>query len=248
MGRLDPGGEEDNDEKMIKVDAVVIAAGAWCEYLGLLADVNIPVIPVIGIMWSTAPHTVSRVNSLIGSVESDVFWSSEQSEQDLDDGENITPPRTTHLNRWNSGEKFSSRQTRHLYGKHTEDGRFIFGGDRIPHPAHRPGLLHPLPRLPENSDSITVNREHAAEVLPLLKDLPIERTWAGIMPFSKDGLPIVGRINTKVGAKSNLYVCTGMGGSGFSLGPMAGKLLADQIDLDLDNEDKRRILPAIKKF
>ena len=41
--RLDPGGEADNDEKMIKVDAVVIAAGAWCEYLGLLADVNIPV-------------------------------------------------------------------------------------------------------------------------------------------------------------------------------------------------------------
>ena len=41
--RLDPGGEEDNDEKMIKVDAIVIAAGAWCEYLGLLADVNIPV-------------------------------------------------------------------------------------------------------------------------------------------------------------------------------------------------------------
>ena len=41
--RLDPGGEADNDEKMIKVDAVVIAAGAWCEYLGLLADVDIPV-------------------------------------------------------------------------------------------------------------------------------------------------------------------------------------------------------------
>ena len=41
--RLDPGGEEDNDEKMIKVDAIVIAAGAWCEYLGLLADVDIPV-------------------------------------------------------------------------------------------------------------------------------------------------------------------------------------------------------------
>ena len=41
--RLDPGGEAHNDEKMIKVDAVVIAAGAWCEYLGLLADVNIPV-------------------------------------------------------------------------------------------------------------------------------------------------------------------------------------------------------------
>lgn len=41
--RLDPGGEADNDEKIIKVDAVVIAAGAWCEHLGLLADVDIPV-------------------------------------------------------------------------------------------------------------------------------------------------------------------------------------------------------------
>ena len=39
-----------------------------------------------------------------------------------------------------------------------------------------------------------------------------------------------------------------MGGSGFSLGPMAGKLLADQIDLDLNIENKRRILPAIRKL
>ena len=61
-----------------------------------------------------------------------------------------------------------------------KDGRFIFGGDRIPHPAHRPGLLHPLPRLPENSDAIGVNREHAAEVIPLLKDLDVSlpRTYS----------------------------------------------------------------------
>ena len=39
-----------------------------------------------------------------------------------------------------------------------------------------------------------------------------------------------------------------MGGSGFSLGPMAGKLLADQIDLDFNDKDKRKILPAIKKL
>ena len=61
-----------------------------------------------------------------------------------------------------------------------KDGRFIFGGDRIPHPAHRPGILHPLPRLPKDSDSIGVNREHAAEVIPLLKDLDVSlpRTYA----------------------------------------------------------------------
>ena len=39
-----------------------------------------------------------------------------------------------------------------------------------------------------------------------------------------------------------------MGGSGFSLGPMAGKLLADQIDLDFDGNDLKKILPAIQKL
>ena len=47
---------------------------------------------------------------------------------------------------WQSGGRFSPRLTRHLYGKQTQEGRFIFGGDRIPHPTHRPGLIHPLPR------------------------------------------------------------------------------------------------------
>ena len=54
------------------------------------------------------------------------------------------------------------------------DGRFIFGGDRIPHPLHRPGLLHPIPKFHDDSKSIRVNREHAAEVLPILKDLKVK--------------------------------------------------------------------------
>ena len=54
------------------------------------------------------------------------------------------------------------------------DGRFIFGGDRIPHPLHRPGLLHSIPKFHDDSKSIRVNREHAAEVLPILKDLEVK--------------------------------------------------------------------------
>ena len=37
-----------------------------------------------------------------------------------------------------------------------------------------------------------------------------------------------------------------MGGSGFSLGPMAGKLLADQIDLDFNGKERQKILPEIE--
>ncbi len=41
--RLDPGEEADNNEKSMKVDCVVLAAGAWCEYFGTLVGAKIPV-------------------------------------------------------------------------------------------------------------------------------------------------------------------------------------------------------------
>ena len=46
------------------------------------------------------------------------------------------------------------------------------------------------------SDSLGIetNRGHATEVLPMLRNLPIKRTWAGLMPFSLDGNPIIGEI------------------------------------------------------
>ena len=71
------------------------------------------------------------------------------------------------------------------------------------------------------------NKDHAAEVLPLLQAHEIDETWAGIMPFTKDGRPIVGRLDD---APAPLYVATGMGGSGFCRGPAAGLLLASLID------------------
>ncbi len=72
---------------------------------------------------------------------------------------------------------------------------------------------------------IEVNRGHAAEVAPFLRGLPISRTWAGLMPFSLDGKPIIG----KVPSGEHLYVVTGLGPSGFGRGPMGGKLVADLI-------------------
>jgi sarcosine oxidase subunit beta len=62
-------------------------------------------------------------------------------------------------------------------------------------------------------------------VVPMLSAVPIERTWAGLMPFSMDGAPIIGRIPQREG----LYIVSGLASSGFGRGPMAGKLLADYI-------------------
>ena len=179
---------------------LVIAAGAWCAALGAMLGLRIPVVPVRGQMWSTEVLP-PRVFHNISSAESELQW-----HQDPGNDEN-TPPELTHCG--------DIRLTRHLYGRQTRSGEIIFGGDR---------QLVGYNKEPDAS-GIEVNRGQAAEVIPLLQGLPISRTWAGLMPFSLDGEPIIGRIPQM----DNLYIVSGLASSGFGRGPMAGKLLADYI-------------------
>ena len=76
-----------------------------------------------------------------------------------------------------------------------------------------------------DNSGIEVNRKHAAEVVPLVANLPIARSWAGLMPFSIDGSPLIG----KIPIRDNLFIVSGLASSGFGRGPMAGKLAADYI-------------------
>jgi glycine/D-amino acid oxidase-like deaminating enzyme len=70
-----------------------------------------------------------------------------------------------------------------------------------------------------------VNKCHVAEIIPLVAQLPIVRTWSGVMPFSLDGKPIIGNIPDR----ENLFIVGGLASSGFGRGPMAAKLLAEYI-------------------
>jgi len=165
-------------------------------WLGL----RIPIKPVRGQMWAT-DQLPPRVFHTISSAESALDW------HYAPGNDHETPPHLT--------QHGSVRRTRHLYGRQTRDGEIIFGGDRqlvgyntVPDPA-----------------GIAVNHAHAAEVLPLLSTLSIVRTWAGLMPFSLDGAPLIGQIPQR----RNLYIVSGLASSGFGRGPMAGKLLADAI-------------------
>jgi sarcosine oxidase subunit beta len=179
---------------------LIIAAGAWCAEVGRWLGLRIPITPVRGQMWATGP-LAPRVFHTISSAESAMDW------HHAPGNDQETPPYLTHHG--------SVRHTRHLYGRQTRDGEIIFGGDRqlvgyntVPDPA-----------------GIEVNHEHAAEVLPLLHTLSITRTWAGLMPFSLDGAPLIGQIPQR----RHLYMVSGLASSGFGRGPMAGKLLADAI-------------------
>jgi glycine/D-amino acid oxidase-like deaminating enzyme len=69
--------------------------------------------------------------------------------------------------------------------------------------------------------------EHFKSVFSLASGVaqaPVERKWGGIMPFSADGKPLIGRV---AALPSDVWCITGFGGMGFLGGGMAGILLAE---------------------
>ncbi len=183
-----------------RCQTLVLSTGAWCGPVGEMLGIKIPIVPIRGQMWATK-SLPTRVLHTIGSTISSYTWIKSNGSDD------VTPPNLTHKN--------GRRMTRHLYGRQRKNGEIIFGGDReslgyntTPDPA-----------------GIEVNRGHAAEVIHLVASLPIARSWAGLMPFSLDGSPIIG----KIPIRDNLFIVSGLASSGFGRGPMAGKLAADYI-------------------
>ena len=182
-----------------KAGTLVLAAGPWCLSLGALLGLHIPVYAVRGQMWATAPLP-PRIFHSIGALESHYYWHTHPYSDEQ------TPLELTHHH--------DQRLTRHLYGRQTRDGHIIFGGDR----------QLDAPKTPDQS-GIETNHSHALELFPFLKDLPIARTWAGWMPFTRDLHPLIG----KIPQLENLYLLTGLSSSGLEKGMMAGRLLAEFI-------------------
>ena len=183
-----------------QAETLVLAAGAWCGPLGDMLGLEIPIMPVRGQMWAT-PSLPPRIFHTISSAESELDWHQNPG------NDSHAPPELTHR-----GER---RLTRHLYGRQTKSGEIIFGGDR---------QLVGYETSPD-ATGIEVNRGQAAEVIPELREIPVTRTWAGSMPFTLDGKPLIG----KIPQFENLYIVSGLASSGFGRGPMAGNLLAEYL-------------------
>jgi sarcosine oxidase, subunit beta len=183
-----------------RASTLVLAAGPWCRSLGIMLGLSIPVYAVRGQMWATAPVPPSIFHS-IGALESHLYWH--------------THPYSDEQTRLELTHRHGQRLTRHLYGRQTRAGEIIIGGDR----------QLDAPKTPQR-DGIETNRAHALELFPFLQDLPIARTWAGWMPFTRDLRPLIG----KIPHLDNLYLLTGLSSSGFEKGLMSGRLLAELIN------------------
>jgi glycine/D-amino acid oxidase-like deaminating enzyme len=227
------GEEESTPSVVVKsCRALVLACGGLSQSVARLADKNIalPVVPVVGQMFETSPSDV-RLQHLICGYDSHMWWHEHP---------HTSPPNVTH--ELGENDRWTERKCRHLYGKQTREGRFIFGGDRRVHPFQPVGYAHELPRLVEDMHRSCF--EYAQSVTAPGTLGKVTRRWGGIMPFSLDGKPIIGRLT--VSSKSNaadptplLYCVTGLGGSGFMRGGMAGTLLAEVIAGATEGRRKR---------
>jgi sarcosine oxidase subunit beta len=164
-----------------------------------MLGLHIPVYAVRGQMWATAPVSPCIFHSF-GALESHLYWHNHPYNDEQ------TPLELTH----HQGQ----RLTRHLYGRQTRSGEIIVGGDR----------QIDAPKTPEQT-GIEANRSHALELFLFLQNLPITRTWAGWMPFTRDLHPLIG----KIPLLEDLYLLTGLNSSGLEKGLMSGKLLAEYI-------------------
>jgi len=66
--------------------------------------------------------------------------------------------------------------------------------------------------------------QHALDMVPGLKDLPIEETWAGLRPTTPDKGPILGKTSWE-----NLFLAGGYWRNGVLLAPKTGQLIASLI-------------------
>ena len=67
--------------------------------------------------------------------------------------------------------------------------------------------------------------EHARSFVPAIEKLNIIRSFAGLRPYTPDGMPVLG----KMGGVEGFIVAAGHEGDGIALAPITGFLIAELI-------------------
>lgn len=108
----------------------------------------------------------------------------------------------------------------YMYFRQTFDGRFLLGGARHLFKAQEGNTYEDRVTEPVQSALEAYLRQYFPEV-----NVPIERRWAGIMGFSRDGLPLVGCLPDK----PDVGFAVGFTGHGLSFGAAAAERAVDHL-------------------
>ncbi len=192
----------ETDRGIISTKIVVNAAGAWAPQIGAMVGCDVPVIPRRGQVFVTQA-VPKRLNHFIEIAESAIARTNFETMEHRD-----TPDCPTIVD--------GRLQYRVLYGRQTVAGQILFGGR-----SELVGLNKQVTR--EGVGSIMA---HVLEFFPGFADLLVARTWAGIMPFTPDGKPILGSVPKLDG----FYLAAGLCGGGLGTGAVLGQLMTNLIN------------------
>ncbi len=110
------------------------------------------------------------------------------------------------------------------YWQQRPDGSIVIGGCREDAPNRDSGVRDMV----ATADVVARITEVLPRLFPELNSLAVDRSWAGLMAFTPDGLPVVDRIDTS----ENVWFGGGFNGHGMPFGPIVGKLLAQTVTSD----------------
>lgn len=90
-----------------------------------------------------------------------------------------------------------------------------------PTPMERMRILDPRP----SASLVAETLARARQLLPALRDVPVQASWAGYIDSTPDGVPV---IDADIGIPG-LVLAAGLSGHGFGIGPGVGHLVADLV-------------------
>lgn len=102
--------------------------------------------------------------------------------------------------------------------KQYPDGGVLIGGGRLGRPVPDEG------RAEVDMEGIAKSLATARRVFPLLEDVEIVRTWAGLEAYMPDEIPVIGP-----GSQPGVAHAFGFTGHGFQLAPAVGEIVADLV-------------------
>jgi len=161
----------------------------------------------------------------------------------------LCPPGVTHA--MNSklapdSHPASARRCRHLYAKQAHNSSVWFGGDRITLNAWAPHTWRT--GLPAPHDSTSCVRQHLHSLLPVTASYTLASSWQGVMAFSSDGNPYIGRLPCEYA--SNIYMLSALGSKDVEHAVGAGDLLAQLVaaGIGVDTDDAGSAAAAAREL
>ena len=184
-----------SDGTIVESEAVVNATGAYANEVCSLVGMEVPIIPLKGQIL------VTEQLPSIGETNawSALYIASKLKKEELADKSNPLAQK------YGLGFAFS--------GSHS--GNYLIGSTR-----EKTGFDRTT--VPE---AISLLANQAKHFFPVLADVHIIRTFAGLRPSTPDGMPFVGEVSSLPG----FYMAAGHEGDGIALSPVTGKVIADMI-------------------